>query len=150
MTKFKRTLKMPSATEHTNARALKKRIVRSLQALAGAFQHTRKKKTIFDFIDCLGAARSLDRLPYYSLDANPKRREKAYLFFCFLAELVQAWWKFDTDDEMGEESKEETQAIIEAALERVEDVTKHGLKVYKVCGKPTGYWIERIEDGKRT
>ena len=146
---FTRTLKMPDAKEHVNARELKQRIMKSLQKLTGAFQHTRKKKAIFDFIDCMGQVNNPDCLPFYSSDVNPKRKEKTYIFFCFLADLIQAWWKFETDDEAGEESKEETQAVIEAALKRVEDVTEHGLGAYKICGKETGFWLERIEDVKR-
>ena len=142
---FKRTTPLPKPSEYLGRRHLKQRIMRSLQALTTAFQHTRKKQTIFDFIQCMGQVDNLECLPYYCPDPCPKRREKDYLFFCFLAELIQAWWKFDTDDDQCEESKDETQAIIEAALERVEDVTKYGLKAYKIMGKATGYWLERIE-----
>ena len=146
MSNFKRQLPMPKPNEYLGKRHLKKRILKALQALAAAFPQTRKKQTIFDFIGCMGQVDNLERLPFYSPDACPKRKEKDYLFFCFLAELIQAWWKYDTDDEQEEESKDETQAIIEAALERVEDVTKHGIGVYRIAGKPTGYWLERKDE----
>jgi hypothetical protein len=143
MAKFRRTLPIPSAKEYVGKRQLKQRIMRSLQALTKAFSHTRKKQAIFDFINCLSGIQEPDRLPFYSPDACPKRKEKAYLFFCFIGTLVQAWWKFDTDDEDGEESKEETQAVIEAALLRIEDVAERGLGAYKICGDLKGYWLEK-------
>ena len=146
MSNFKRQLPMPKPNEYLGKRHLKKRILKALQALATAFPQTRKKQTIFDFIGCMGQVDDFERLPFYSPDACPKRKEKDYLFFCFLAELIQAWWKYDTDDEQEEESKDETQAIIEAALERVEDVTKCGIGAYKICGKPTGYWLEKKDE----
>ena len=137
---FQRTLPMPEPDKYLGKRALKRRILKSLQKLAGAFEHTRKKQAIFDFINCIGGLKSPDRLPYYSADSCPKRKEKAYLFFCFLGELIQAWWKFDAEEDG--ERDDDTKAIIELSLDRVEDVTKHGLKAYKICGDPTGYWLE--------
>ena len=143
---FKRTLPMPDPDKYVGKRALKRRIMKALQKLAGAFQHTRKKQTIFDFVNCMGGIQSLERLPYYSEDLCPKRKEKAYLFFCFLADLIQTWWKYDTDDEQGEESKEETQAVIEVALERIADITERGLGAYKICGDAKGYWLEKKDE----
>jgi len=130
--------------KHQTRKKLYQEIRQTLLDLRLSLPYANHRETIMEFIGIINPGSmggDVTRLPYESQRPKARTASKMECVFALISWVIQVYWLYCTEDKTGSHFVE-----INELLHQLQQITKNGLKQYKVVGNVRdGFSLEKIK-----